>query len=159
MSDFKFWRWDKKPRTMLRFIKPGDIFCFRLDDEKYCFGRVISKIMSGHVAEFFDFISSSPEINEKEIITAKRIIDLVVIDTYSLFDKKIENGSDWRIIGRQENYTPKDIDGVYFTYGLGNSCKKVDIFDNESAISEDESKKYPRLSPHGDFDIKRLIIK
>ncbi|MGM7491034.1 phosphotriesterase, partial [Proteus mirabilis] len=25
MSDFKFWGWDKKPRTMLRFVKPGDI--------------------------------------------------------------------------------------------------------------------------------------
>ncbi|EOY6912024.1 phosphotriesterase, partial [Proteus mirabilis] len=24
MSDFKFWGWDKKPRTMLRFVKPGD---------------------------------------------------------------------------------------------------------------------------------------
>ncbi|EAO4255974.1 phosphotriesterase, partial [Salmonella enterica] len=26
MSDYKFWGWDKKPRTMLRFVKPGDIF-------------------------------------------------------------------------------------------------------------------------------------
>ncbi len=25
MSDFKFWGWEKKPRTMLRFVKPGDI--------------------------------------------------------------------------------------------------------------------------------------
>ncbi|EAU9564887.1 phosphotriesterase, partial [Salmonella enterica] len=23
MSDYKFWGWDKKPRTMLRFVKPG----------------------------------------------------------------------------------------------------------------------------------------
>lgn len=28
MGDFKFWGWDKKPRTMLRFVKPGDIFVF-----------------------------------------------------------------------------------------------------------------------------------
>ncbi|NIF24402.1 immunity 26/phosphotriesterase HocA family protein [Candidatus Pantoea multigeneris] len=159
MNDFKFCGWEKKPRTMLRFVKPGDIFCFRLDDKKYCFGRIISKIMLGHVAEIFDSISSLPEISEKEIITAKKIIDLVVIDTYSLFDKKIENGSDWRIIGHQNNYTPKDIDGVYFTYGLGKSCKKVDVFDNESSISEEESKKFPRLIPHGDFDIKNLIKK
>ncbi|EAP4008886.1 phosphotriesterase, partial [Salmonella enterica] len=26
MSDYKFWGWDKKSRTMLRFVKPGDIF-------------------------------------------------------------------------------------------------------------------------------------
>lgn len=25
----KIWGWDKKKRTMLRFIKPGDIFCFQ----------------------------------------------------------------------------------------------------------------------------------
>ncbi|EOY6911602.1 phosphotriesterase, partial [Proteus mirabilis] len=25
MSDFKFWGWNKKPRTMLRYVKPGDI--------------------------------------------------------------------------------------------------------------------------------------
>ncbi|HGB1595542.1 TPA: phosphotriesterase, partial [Salmonella enterica subsp. enterica serovar Lansing] len=24
MSDYKFWGWDKKPRTMLRFVKPGE---------------------------------------------------------------------------------------------------------------------------------------
>ncbi|EKK8473443.1 phosphotriesterase, partial [Salmonella enterica] len=28
---------------MLRFVKPGDIFCFRLDEDRYCFGRIISK--------------------------------------------------------------------------------------------------------------------
>ncbi|EAA4542554.1 phosphotriesterase, partial [Salmonella enterica subsp. enterica serovar Typhimurium] len=23
---------------MLRFVKPGDIFCFKLDEDRYCFG-------------------------------------------------------------------------------------------------------------------------
>ncbi|EAB0058867.1 phosphotriesterase, partial [Salmonella enterica] len=27
MSYFKVWDWDKKLRTMLRFVKLGDIFC------------------------------------------------------------------------------------------------------------------------------------
>lgn len=57
MSDFKFLSWDKKPRKMLRFVKPGDIFCFRLDENRYRFGRVISKIFTGHVVEIFDFTS------------------------------------------------------------------------------------------------------
>ncbi|EAB7704566.1 phosphotriesterase, partial [Salmonella enterica] len=25
---------------MLRFVKPGDIFCFKLDEDRYCFGRI-----------------------------------------------------------------------------------------------------------------------
>ncbi|EBU0967044.1 phosphotriesterase, partial [Salmonella enterica] len=27
---------------MLRFVKPGDIFCFKLDERRYCFGRIIT---------------------------------------------------------------------------------------------------------------------
>lgn len=61
----KIWGWDKKKRTMLRFIKPGDIFCFQYDQSKYCFGRIISKIMTGHVAEIFDYMSTDPIINER----------------------------------------------------------------------------------------------
>ena len=158
MSDFKFWGWDKKPRTMLRFVKPGDIFCFKLDEGKYGFGRIVSKIISGHVAEIFDFISEFPEINEDDINAAKRVIDLIVIDTYSLFDKKIEKKSDWRIIGHQEKYIPNNIGGVYFSYGVGNSCKKVDVFNNEFSIAENEAKRIPELTPLRDIHIKKLII-
>ena len=38
ISDFKLWGWDKKTRTMLRFIKAGDLFCSKLDEQRYCFG-------------------------------------------------------------------------------------------------------------------------
>lgn len=157
MSNFKFWGWDKKPRTMLRFVKPGDIFCFRLDNEKYSFGRVLSKIITGHVAEIFDFISPEPKTSEVNFNEAKRIIDPMVIDTYSLFDKKTEAGSDWRIIGHQDNFQPSNVEGIYFSYGVGNSCKKEDIFGNVYCISENEARSLPRLSPHGDYDIKLLL--
>ncbi len=155
MSDFKFWGWDKKPRTMLRFVKPGDIFSFKLDEGRYCFGRIISKIVTGHVAELFYFTSCFPEITEDKM--AKRIIPPVVIDTYSLFDKKIEKGSDWRIIGHQNNFTPENIENVFFVYGVEDSCKKVDVFDNEYSISEKDAENYPRLTPHGDYQIKSLL--
>ncbi|WP_114192132.1 immunity 26/phosphotriesterase HocA family protein [Edaphovirga cremea] len=157
MSDFKFWGWDKKPRTMLRFVKPGDIFCFQFDDEKYGFGRIISKIMTGHVAEFFDFSSSGPNITESIIKKSKRAVSPVVIDTYGLFDKKGYPDSEWRIIGHQNNFSPENVEGVYFTYGLGSSCKKVDVFDNEISISEHEAELLPRLSPHSDYHIKSLL--
>jgi len=52
---------------MFRFIKPDNIFCFPYDDKTYCFGRIIIKIMTGHVAEIFDYISKEPTINEREI--------------------------------------------------------------------------------------------
>ena len=157
MSDFKFWGWDKKPRTMLRFIKPGDIFCFQLDGNTYGFGRIISKVHIGHVGEIFDFNSKIPNISEVDISSAKRKLPPLVLDTYSLFDKKIEKGSDWRIIGHQINYTPTDIDNVYFTYDVENSCYKVDIYDNDYPITEAESQKYPPLSPHSDYQVRELL--
>lgn len=90
MSDYKFWGWDKKPRTMLRFVKPGDIFCFKLDEDRYCFGRIITLMTVGHLSELFDIIKKSPGITELEISNARRIIEPIIVDTYSLFDKKLE---------------------------------------------------------------------
>jgi hypothetical protein len=153
MSDFKLWGWDKKPRTMLRFIKAGDIFCFKLDEQRYCFGRIIIKFyIVGHVAELFDHIAYSPDLSEAEIKQARRLLPPVILDSYSLFDRKSEG--EWRIIGHQQNYVPTDMDGVYFTYGIGQWCKKVDIWENETPISEQEAASLPDVAPLGDNDIK-----
>ncbi|PIT55385.1 immunity 26/phosphotriesterase HocA family protein [Snodgrassella alvi] len=157
MSDFKLWSWDKKPRTMLRFIKAGDIFCFKLDEQRYCFGRIIIKFMVGHVAELFDNISNSPAISEAEIKQAQRLIEPVILDSYSLFDRKSEG--DWRIIGHQQNYVPTDMDGVYFTYGVQQWCKKVDIWGNKIPISEKEATSLPDVAPLGDYNIRKELLK
>ncbi|EBA2709143.1 phosphotriesterase, partial [Salmonella enterica] len=73
---------------MLRFVKPGDIFCFKLDEDRYCFGRIITLMTVGHLSELFDIIKKSPGITELEISNARRIIEPIIVDTYSLFDKK-----------------------------------------------------------------------
>ena len=157
MSDFKLWGWDKKPRTMLRFIKAGDIFCFKLDEQRYCFGRIIIKFMVGHVAELFDNISNSPDISEAEIKQARRLIEPVILDSYSLFDRKSEG--EWRIIWHQQNYVPTDMDGVYFTYGVEQWCKKVDIWGNKTPISEQEAESLPDVAPLGDYNIRKELLK
>ncbi|WP_218966799.1 immunity 26/phosphotriesterase HocA family protein, partial [Snodgrassella alvi] len=155
--DFKLWGWDKKPRTMLRFIKAGDIFCFKLDEQRYCFGRIIIKIFIGHVAELFDNISNSPDISEAEIKQARRLIEPVILDSYSLFDRKSEG--EWRIIGHQQNYVPTDMNGVYFTYGEEPWCKKMDIWENEIPISGKEAESLPRVAPLGDYNIRKELLK
>lgn len=157
MSQLKIWGWNKKPRTMLRYIRPGDLFCLRLDEGKYAFGRIVSKIFGGHVAEFFDFFSPAPDAAISSLGGAKATLSPTLIDAYSLFDKKVEEGSDWRIIGCQENYVPVDLDDVYFVYGLEGLCKKIDIFDRETAASVFDQMKYPRLSPLGDHDVRQLL--
>lgn len=133
MSDYKFWGWDKKPRTMLRFVKPGDIFCFKLDEDRYCFGRIVTLMTVGHLSELFDIIKKSPGITELEISNARRIIE------------------------HQVNYNPKNLDGIYFALGIGDSCKKKDCYGNDFLISESEWKTLPKLSPKGGFDIKKRL--
>lgn len=133
MSDYKFWGWDKKLRTMLRFVKPGDIFCFKLDEDRYCFGRIITLMTVGHLSELFDIIKKSPGITELEISNARRIIE------------------------HQVNYNPKNLDGIYFALGIGDSCKKKDCYGNDFLISESEWKTLPKLSPKGGFDIKKRL--
>lgn len=159
MSNIKLWGWDKKPRTMIRYIKPGDLFAFRLDESIFMFGRIITKMDLGDVAEIFNHTSNDAIISPKDIEGAKRAIPPILLDSYSLFDKKFWNSKDaeWRIIGHQENYVPSDLEGFFFTYGEGSSCKKVDVFDNETPITEKESQLYPFLSPSGDVKVKEWL--
>ncbi|ECZ2831794.1 phosphotriesterase [Salmonella enterica] len=118
---------------MLRFVKPGDIFCFKLDEDRYCFGRIITLMTVGHLSELFDIIKKSPGITELEISNARRIIE------------------------HQVNYNPKNLDGIYFVLGIGDSCKKKDCYGNDFLISESEWKTLPKLSPKGGFDIKKRL--
>lgn len=115
--NIKLWGWDKKPRTMDRYIKRGEIFCFRYDDTRYCFGRIIERLPKrGDVVEIFDHISNDPFIDEDTIEKAQRIIPPIFIDPYGLFDRKSEG--EWRIIGHQEDYKAFDYDNLYLTFGL-----------------------------------------
>ncbi|EHY8842100.1 immunity 26/phosphotriesterase HocA family protein [Salmonella enterica] len=118
---------------MLRFVKPGDTFCFKLDEDRYCFGRIITLMTVGHLSELFDIIKKSPGITELEISNARRIIE------------------------HQVNYNPKNLDGIYFALGIGDSCKKKDCYGNDFLISESEWKTLPKLSPKGGFDIKKRL--
>ena len=157
MSNIKIWGWDKKKRTMLRFIKSGDIFCFELEKQKYCFGRIISDTFTGHIAEIFDYISSDTFINAEIIEKSSRLMPLIVLDSYTLFDNK--RSGDWRIVGHQENYVPNDVENIYFTYGHRGGCRKMDVFGKETPIHESDQEKYILLSPRCDEYIKELVLK
>ena len=156
MLKINIWGWDKKKRTMLRYIKSGDIFCFQLNKQKYCFGRIMTKFPEGHVAAILDYISTDTVIKAEDIQNASRLIQLVVLDSYSLFDKKAEG--EWRIVGHQEDYKPSNVEDIYFTYGIGAWCKKVDIFGNEPSIKQEEQAQYIRLSPIGDIGVRDMIL-
>lgn len=158
MTKMKVLGWDKRPRTMLRHIKPGDLFAFSLGDGKFGLGRIVSKISVGHIAEVFDVVANSPDVHDFDVNTACRAMPPVILDSYSLFDKKSEG--DWRIIAHDEGFVPSNMENVFFTYGAAaGSCRKVDYLDRETAISKAESDKLPDYSPEGELRIKRELLK
>lgn len=155
MQRIKIWGWEKKQRTMIRYIKNGDIFCFKLDEKSYCFGRIIAETDFGHLAEVFDCISDTPFIDQNNVEKALRLIEPIILDSYSLFDRKTEG--EWRIIGHQEEYLAPDFRDIFLTYGIEKDWKKVDLYGNETRISEEEHLKYIQVSPEGDYWVKKLI--
>lgn len=147
--------WDAKPRTVLRSIRPGDLFLFVLEPGRYGVGRIVSAVSVGHVAEFFEPVLDTPDVTGFSPAEARRRGRPLIIDSYSLFDRKLEG--DWRIVARQENFQPVDVDDVFFTYGDASNRRKVDVFDRETAIDAAEASRLPPYSPHGDWQVRHKL--
>lgn len=97
-------------------IKQGDIFAFRINDRRFCFGRCISLTRNGTFVEVFDYISNYPVFDYSKI--EKWLIDPLVIDSYGLFERKAEG--EWFIIGETPNYEPSEhLKKSIFYYGDG----------------------------------------
>lgn len=148
MNSLKIYGWGKKVKTSLKNIKPGDVFCFALGEKNYGVGRIMTRNSLGHVVEVFNQVLSVPIV---ESIAFDRLGDPIIIDSYSLFDRKSEG--DWRVVAYQENYTPSTEESVRFVYGVAGNVKLVDIFDNETPCSG-MALDFPFYSPMGDEEVK-----
>ena len=154
MNELTLWHWDKKPRTMLRYIKAGDIFCFQYNEETYCFGRIISRLNSGTPAEIFDYTSNTPTISKEIIENTGRMFHPINLDIYTLFDRK--RMGEWRIIGKYDDYKPLNVDNVFFTYGVAPYVKK-DVYGNDTIITKAEAESLQDYGFLNDFHIKELV--
>ncbi|AKF48642.1 Imm26 family immunity protein [Pseudomonas syringae] len=152
MSELKIFKWEENKRKQLRHIKPGDIFCFDLGQIGYGLGRVMTRNSLGHVVEIFKEVLDKPQITCSNF---SRVGDPVILDSYSLFDRKTEG--DWRIIAHDPNYTAPLEEPIRFIYGVANNRTEVDIFDNEYP-SRSSPEELPRYSPKGDMQIKEIFI-
>ncbi|MCQ3028230.1 immunity 26/phosphotriesterase HocA family protein [Pseudomonas tremae] len=151
MSELKIFKWEESKRKQLRYIKAGDIFCFDLGGIGYGLGRIMTRNSLGHVAEIFKGVLDTPQICHASF---KRVGEPVILDSYSLFDRKTEG--DWRIVAHDPNYEPPLNESIRFVYGVADNRTEVDIFDNEYP-SGNLSGKLPRYSPKGDAQIKEVF--
>ena len=55
----KIFNWEKN-RTLYRYLKNGDLFCFKIADKLFGYGRIIAKNKLGATVGIFDLFTSSP---------------------------------------------------------------------------------------------------
>lgn len=149
----KLWDWEKKPRTMLRYIKIGDIFCFKLDEHTYGFGRIMACVMF-HIVEFFDYTSDQPVIQMEDIAGADRLL-VTSMDVYRLFDRKTQG--DWRIIGHHKDYVPEQAEDLWFGWGYPSNRKKSNVFEEAFPIGEEEWQTLTTLTGRGDQELRAAV--
>ncbi len=145
--------WDKKKRTMLRFIEPGDFFCFSLPSGKFGVGRIISKVSVGHSAEIFDVELNEPIIPDDCSSWPTSFYE--ILDSYSIFDRKAEG--EWRIVGNAEIDKNKIYKEIFFAYGSLGDRVKVNLLNQEFKCSEEEYKNLPSYRPAGGRVILRKM--
>lgn len=155
MSNIKFVKWEAKPRTMLRFIKAGDIFCFKRQDGRFSFGRIMARCLMGHFVEIFSYTSPHPVISEDQINQAQRLLGPFCLDSYMSFDTK--RLGDWRIIAHDAGYRLEWGEQYCFAYGSPNNFKKVDMLGKTEKISNEEADKYPRYRAYDDVNIQKML--
>jgi Immunity protein 26 len=148
MTDYVFKRKNRNK------INPGDLFSFRLDDNSWGFGRIVSRITDGHVAEIFKYFANEPVLDSGK--TYDRFMPPVVLDAYSLFQLKREG--DWGFVGSTPDYAPDAVIAqVRFAWGSSGDQKATDIYDKYLPVSDQEAKSLPRCQPWGDYDVKEFI--
>jgi hypothetical protein len=104
-------------------IKPGDALMPALENSKYGLRRILSQVSLGRVAEILDAELAEPSLNAVSVDALRRRGRPTVVDSYGLFDKKLEG--DWCIISHQDGFVPSNVDGVFFTHRPGPLRKRV----------------------------------
>ena len=153
MSEIKLWGWDKKPRTMLRYTKVGDIVCFELDSTgtRFGYGQIISELIAGHPFKGFDIVHDHPDdITVEEIENAKKFGDIFILDVYSTLDyKKFLQNGEWRVIGHQADFEllDSDLNSVFFAMGGKGMWKRKNLLNETVPISDEEASNYLAYGP------------
>lgn len=148
----------KKRRTMLRFIRPGDVFCFTRNDGLYHFGQIISKNSTGHFAQIFETRRRDASLSLVELQKAIPLLKPVALDSYSLFDRKSDQDGDWRIIGRHEPVHTTGLEQYFFVYGIHGNWSKVNATNSvRCAATEVEALALPSYFPLNNFKVWREI--
>ena len=164
-KNIEIWNWDKKPRTLLRYIKVGDIVCYEMDKtgDFFGYGQLIADMKWGFALKIFKITHINPnDITLEDILDSKKLGRIFIIDSYATFDRKYTKNGEWRIIGREKNFKLEqtDIDNTYFVMGIKGMLQKINLLGESQNISdkEQDNNNYIWLSPLSGDLVKEYIL-
>jgi Immunity protein 26 len=135
-------------------INPGDVFAFKFDNTTYGFGRIVSRIIDGHIAEIYNYFAKEPKLDL--MASYERFMPPVILNAYGLF--QLKQDGDWGFIGTTPGYVPDaEIAKTRFAWGSPRDQKAIDICDKSVPISDSEAASLPRAQPWGDYLVKEYI--
>ena len=158
----KIFNWEKN-RTLYRYLKNGDLFCFKIADKLFGYGRIIAKNKLGATVGIFDLFTSSPvELFDYKNAGNYPILFKTVLDCHTLFESKLE--SDWRVIAQDPNYqdpTPSEITSINPALGVAHNAdfsiaQKIDEKEGKQRILE---RIELRETPRSHYHILSLLIR
>lgn len=135
--------------------KSGDIFSFKIEENLYGFGLIVSEVIIGHVALIFKVKSKWPTISLISSNTPS--FEPIIIDSYSLFNQHLEG--EWKIIQRNKNYQPDpSLEKTLFVFGdTPDNLKAKNIYNQTQKISLEDSKNKPKLIALGNQSIINMV--
>ncbi|MBX8827214.1 Imm26 family immunity protein [Ochrobactrum sp. SFR4] len=139
-------------------VKPaiGDIFSFKVADELYAFGRLVSELRAGTIAEIFNYTSTQPILDPS--FTVEWLIKPVLLNSFILLDQKSEG--QWDIISKDPDYKPdKRFKDVFFSWkDYKNEHKLEGVFEQGVTTDEETAQKYPRYVTANDAKIREMVV-
>lgn len=144
----------KRPKR----VKPaiGDIFSFKLDNERYGFGRLVSELRAGTIAEIFNYTSTQPIFDPTYL--NQWLIPPVLLNSFILLDERSEG--QWEIISKNSDYTPgQQFENIFFSWkDYKNEYKLEGVFKSSALTDEATAKKYPRYVVSNDAKIREMVM-
>lgn len=143
----------KRPKRQK--VLPGDIFSYKLDNGTFGFGRIVSNVPIGSIAEIFDYFSEQPIFDHSK--KDKWLFPPIPIESYSLLE--VGKIGEWRIIERDPSFIPGEkFNSLLYVYGSSpRSLTATDIYGNKKHIEANEAQGIQKYYAYDDFYFKKLI--
>ncbi len=137
----------------IKKINAGDIFAFKMDDGQYGFGRIVSQVLEGHVAEIFNYFADEPLLQAP---MPPRFPRLIILNSYGMF--QVKQDGDFGFIGETPNYLPdEEMTAFKFAYGDKGNFKSLDIFGASTPISDQEGLRLAPCNPANNWYLKKFV--